>query len=91
MGIIPHQGKYNRQPENSVVANNGVNDILLNETQQVSDVREAPDVLNSDCDENDLYQVKKMRLENTREKLELRKCAFEWEQKIHMGLKSEIT
>ena len=78
-------------PENSAVTNNGVNDIILNETQQFSPARKAKDVLDSDCDENDIYQVEKMCLEDTKEKLELRRCAFEWKQKIHMGLKSEIT
>ena len=62
---IPRE-KSNIQPENSVVDNDGVNGILLNETQQVSAAREAPDILNSDCDENDLYQVEKMCLEDTK-------------------------
>ena len=39
-----------------------VDDILLNKTLNVSAAREAPDVLDSDCDENDLYQVERMSL-----------------------------
>ena len=77
-GKHPIQRKtFNSQPENSAVTNSGVDDILLNEKQQVSPARETPDVLGSDCDENDLYQVEKMCLEYTKEKLELRKYAFE--------------
>ena len=56
-------------------------EILLNETQQGSAVREAPEFLDSDCDENDLYQVEKTSIEETREKLEWRKSAFEFKHK----------
>ena len=42
-----------------------VNEILLNE-KKVSAARESPEVLDSDCDENNLYQVEKMRLEDTK-------------------------
>ena len=44
--------------------------ILLNETKKVSTAREVPEVLDSDYDENYLYQVEKMSLEETEEKLE---------------------
>ena len=40
-----------------------VDEILLNETQKLSAAREVPEFLDSDCDENDLYQVDKMSLE----------------------------
>ena len=63
-----------------------VDGILLNETQKVSAEREAPEVLDSDCNENDLYQVDKMRLENNKEKLELLKRAFECELKNSYGI-----
>ena len=45
-----------------------VDEILLNETQKVSAVKEAPKIL--DSDENDIYQVERMSLEETKEKLE---------------------
>ena len=61
MGIIPYQGKH--------LTGNVVYDIILNETQKVSAAREAPEFLDSGCDEKDLYQVEKMSLENTKEKL----------------------
>ena len=47
-----------------------VDEIILNEAQKVSAARVAPDFLESDCDENDLYQFDKMSLEETKEKLE---------------------
>ena len=46
-----------------------VDDILLNETENISTEREAPEFLDSDCDENNLYQVDKMILEETKEKI----------------------
>ena len=64
--------------------------ILLNETQKVSATNhEAPEFLNSNYDANDLYQVDKMSLEETKEKLDWRKRAFEYKKK-HMGLKIEM-
>ena len=54
-----------------------VDNIIINETQKVSAAREAQEVLNSDCDENDLYQVDEMILVETKEKLEQRNRAFE--------------
>ena len=68
--------KINRQLENSTIINNVVNDILLNETQKVSYVRESPEFLGSDYDENDIYQDERMSLEDTKNKLEWRKRAF---------------
>ena len=67
MGIIPHQGgKINRKMENNAIINNIVDEILLNETQKVSAAREAPEFLDSNCDDNGLYQVEKKSLEETK-------------------------
>ena len=63
-----------------------MDEIILNETQTVSVAREAPSFMDSDCDENELYQVEKMSLEETREKLEWNKCAFERKHKITYGI-----
>ena len=43
---------------------------MLNETQKVSGAREAPEFLDLDCDENDIYQVEKINIEETKEILE---------------------
>ena len=69
---------FNRQQENNAIVNNTVDEILLTENQKVSAAREAPEFLDSDYDENDLYQVYKMSLEETKEKLDWRKRAFEY-------------
>ena len=66
-----------------------VDEILLNETQKVSAAREAPGFVDYDHVENYLYQVKSMSLEYTKEKLECRKCEFEWEQKISYGIENQ--
>ena len=47
-----------------------VDKILLNKTQKVSAERESLYILDSDCNENDLYQVEKISLEEAKEKLE---------------------
>ena len=43
--------------------------ILLHETQKVSAVKEAPACFKCDYDENELYQLENMSLEDTKEKL----------------------
>ena len=47
-----------------------MDEILINDTQKLSAAREAPDFLGYDCDENYLYQVEKMSLKDTKEKIE---------------------
>ena len=69
--------KFNRHQENIVIVNNAVDEILLHETQKLSAEREAPEFLESDYDKNELYKVESMSLEDTKEKNEWRKGAFE--------------
>ena len=57
----------NRQLENNYIIKNVVDDILLNETQKLGAEREAPELLDSDCNDNNLYQVDKTSLEETKE------------------------
>ena len=62
-------------------------EILLNETQIViSTNNETPEFLDSDYDANDLYQVDKMSLEDTKEKIYWRKRAFEYKKKDSYGI-----
>ena len=66
-----------------------VDEILLHETQKLSAAREAPEFWDSDYDKNDLNQVECMRLEETKEKLEWSKRAFECEQKSTYGIENQ--
>ena len=43
-----------------------MDEILLNETQKVSSAREAPEVLDSDFNKNNIYQVEKTSIEETK-------------------------
>ena len=67
--LVP-RNYFNRQQESNAIANNVVDDILLHETQKVSAAKEASEFLDYDCDENCLYQVERMSLEETKEILE---------------------
>ena len=58
-----------------------VDKILLNETQKLSAAREAPEFWDSDYDDNYLYQVERMSLEDNKEKIDWHKHAFECKQK----------
>ena len=74
--------------ENKSIVNNALDEILLTENQKVSAAREAPEFLDSDYDENYLYQVDKMSLEDTKEKLDWIKRAFEYEKKNPYGIEN---
>ena len=70
----------NKQQENRIIINNAVDEILFNETKKVSAVNhEAPDFLEMDYDENDLYQMENMSLDETKEKIDWRKRVFKYE------------
>ena len=66
-----------------------MDNIILNETQKLSAINhEAPEFLDSDYGANALYQVDKMILEDTKEKLDWIKRAFEYENKNAYGIKN---
>ena len=66
-----------------------MDEIILNETQKVSATNhEAPKFLDSGNNTNDLYQVDNMSLEETKEKLEWRKRAFEYKNKNSYGIEN---
>ena len=60
--------RFNRHRENNAIINNVVDEILLNETEKVSAESKAPECLDSDYDENNIYRVEKMSLEETKRK-----------------------
>ena len=62
--------------ENNAIINNVVDEILLYETKKLTAARGAPEFWDSDYDENDIYQVEKMSLSETKEKSEQLKRAF---------------
>ena len=67
-GAVRAQDKITRKQENNAIVNNAVNKILL--TQKLSATNhEALEFLDSDYDANDLFEVDKMSLEDTKEKL----------------------
>ena len=66
-----------------------MDEILLNETQKVSAKNhEVTNFLDSDYDAKYLYQVDKMSLEDTKDKLDLRKRAFEYVKKNSYGIEN---
>ena len=67
-----------------------MDEILLNETQKVSADREAPQFLDYDHDENDLYQVESMSLEDTKENLNDVSVRLNANKKVNMGLKIKM-
>ena len=67
---------FNIHQKINAIFNNAVDEILINETQKLSAEREAQEFLDSDYDDNNLYQVYKMSLEETKQKLDWCKRGF---------------
>ena len=66
-----------------------MDEILLNEPKTLSAVNhEAPEFLENGCDENDMYQVENMSLDDTKEK-KLLTLAYAWMRKFICGWKSK--
>ena len=63
-----------------------MDEILLHKTQKISALKETPEFLESGYDENKLYRVENMSIEETKEELEGRKCSFECELKNTYGI-----
>ena len=55
--------EYTRQQYNNTIVNSAVDDIILQENNKVSDVTEAKEIIESGFDENDLYRIDNMSLE----------------------------
>ena len=66
--------KISRKQENNAIVKNAVYEIIL--TKKSATNHEAPKFLDSDYDAEYLYEVEKMSLEETKEKLDLRKRVF---------------
>ena len=68
-----------------------MDEIILNETQKVTDTNhEAPEFMDSDYDANNLYQVDKMSLEDTKKNLTDVSVRLNTKRKNHMGFKIEM-
>ena len=64
-----------------------MDEILLNETQKISATdHEVPEFLDSDYDAKYLCQVDRISLEDTREKTDWSKRAFEYKNKNSYGI-----
>ena len=81
--------KFNRHQENNSIVNSMVDEILLHE-KKVSAAKEAPEFLESDYDDNKLYQVDNTAFVETRETLCNVSMRFNANRKINMGLKNII-
>ena len=74
-----------RQLKNDII-NSVVDETLLNLTQKVSATREALIVLDSDYDENNLYQAEKIFLNRLKKNLNGVSVRLNANLNIHMGL-----
>ena len=75
------RSKFNRNQENSYIVNSMFDEILLHENQKLSAAKKASENIESNLDENKLYQIDNMILDDIKEKLELCKRMFEWLEK----------
>ena len=75
--MIPPLDFFNRQKENNAIVNNVVDEIILQENNKVSAEAEAHEKNEYYIDDNDLYHVDNMSLDDNRENTERRKHVFE--------------
>ena len=74
---------FHKKQENHAIIINVVDEIQIIEPKKVSAVHnEAPELLESDYDENELYQVENMSLNGTKEKLNEK--SVDLYTKVHM-------
>ena len=67
-----------------------VYEILINEIQKVSSARESQELLDSYYDENNIYQVERISLEETKGNLNGVSVHFNANRKFHIGLKIKM-
>ena len=74
---IPYLKKGIRKKKNYAIIDNMVDELHMIESKKLSSVNhEAPKLLESDYDANDLYQVGNVTLDESKEKMEWCKRAF---------------
>ena len=61
------RNKFNRHKENSDIVNSALDEALLHENEQLITVKEANENVDSDFDENKLYHIENISLEDTKE------------------------
>ena len=65
--MIPCQDrKINRHKHNNAIVNSRLSEILLYKIQKVSAEKESHENFESDFDKNELYQIYKMSLDDTK-------------------------
>ena len=67
---------FNPQQENNTIGNHAVDEIILQENNIVSAEAEAHENIESELDENDIYHIDSMSLDDRKEKIELHKRVF---------------
>ena len=76
--------------ENNVIINNVVDEILINETQKLSDVREAPEFFDSGCEMPIYIRLIKRFLKRLNKNFNDVSVRLNVTRRINMGFKSEI-
>ena len=64
------------QKYNNVIVNSVMDEILMHKNQKVSASKEVPENIDSDFDENGIYHIESMSLDDIKEKLTWHKRAF---------------
>ena len=78
---------FNRKKENNSSVKSAVDEILLHKNQKLSAEKEAHEKFESDFDENELYQIDNMSLDDTKKNINDVSVCLNANLKIHMGLK----
>ena len=85
-----NRNKYTRQKYNNTIVNSAVDEIILQENNKVSAGTEAQEIIESEFDENDLYWIDNMSLEEKRKNLNYISVRLIANSKMHIRLKSRM-
>ena len=84
------RNKCNRQKDNNAIVNSEIGEILMHENENVSAMKEAHEIFESNPDENKLYIIDNMILEKLKKNLNDVSVRLNENLKINMGIKIEI-
>ena len=85
-----NRNKYTRQQYNNAIVNSAVDEIILQENNKLSDGTEAQDIIESEFDDNDLYWIDNMSLEEKKVNVNYISVCLDANSKRHIILKPRM-
>ena len=85
-----NRNKYTRQQYNNTIVNSAVDGIILQENNKLSDGTESQEIIETEFDENDLYRIDNVSLEEKKKNLNCIRVRLNANSTMHIRLKSRM-